>query len=264
MDQEGKEKNMNYGSAFNEKSGWGRRKEEERRKKEEGKKKDKKKKVWNSDSKWIAEAIHKNDFQIMAIDDDWFGRGVRESVFIRALNPSINDHPGRHYLPHVYDDLVKAQVKEPPSPAVHDLATENILSTAPRKPGRPKKNNSNNSQTIPKQVSSEVPRLQPQPSHSMLTRRRALAQDATGDTPGWYLYQSVSLLLTFAPLLASFLSSSSSSSSFSLSYPFSVILIFCFAIARRRVKISLENLRKYKFSYVVRNSQNLFIKYGRY
>ena len=87
MDQEGKEKNMNYGSVFDEKRGWGKTEgknmdqnfikmwvkkkiwtmdqlsmkkvgEEDGRKKEK-KEKRWKKKVWNSDSKWIAEAIHK-------------------------------------------------------------------------------------------------------------------------------------------------------------------------------------------------------------
>ena len=51
----GKEKNMNYGSAFNEKSGWGRRKE---KKKKKEKKDHERKRVLNSDSKWIADAIH--------------------------------------------------------------------------------------------------------------------------------------------------------------------------------------------------------------
>ena len=34
--------------------------------------------------------------------------GVREAIFIRACNPSLNRDGGRHHLPQIYDTLVKS------------------------------------------------------------------------------------------------------------------------------------------------------------
>ena len=95
--------------------------------------------------------LRKEDFTVIDRDDDWFSRGVRESAYIHALKPAINDHPGRHQLPHVYDSLLSKVIKEPPAPLTHDAATEPLLNTAPRLPGRPRKNNEPG-QTVPKNI----------------------------------------------------------------------------------------------------------------
>ena len=41
----------------------------------------------------------------------WFERGVKEAIFIRALNPSLNRDGGRYNLPPVWDNIIKNRVK---------------------------------------------------------------------------------------------------------------------------------------------------------
>ena len=127
--------------------------------------------------------VRKNDFKILTIDEDWFSCGVRESMYIRALDPTINDHPGRHLLPRLYDDLIKANIKQPIAPAVHDPNAEEMLNSAPKRPGRPRKANPNSTETIPKQTTSQISQQQQQ-QHPMQTRRRALITGAAAGTPG--------------------------------------------------------------------------------
>ena len=124
--------------------------------------------------------FRKADFSIIDRDDDWFSRGVRESAYIRALKPTINDHPGRHQLPHIYDPLLSKAIKEPPAPPAHDEALEPLLNTAPRLPGRPRRHNeaSQTTQQRPQQQRQQQP-----PSHPMTTRRRALGGPPTEGTP---------------------------------------------------------------------------------
>ena len=139
--------------------------------------------------------FRKSDFKIIDSEENNFRRGVKESIYIRALNPSINEHPGRHLLPPNYDHLIKAQVKIPSPPAVHDAENETILDTTQRRPGRPRKPNSTSSQTTQETASSQQQQQQ-QPSsqtipmriattsHHMITRRRALSENPDGGTPG--------------------------------------------------------------------------------
>jgi hypothetical protein len=49
------------------------------------------------------------DRNITMLDQDtnWLPRGIRESLQIRALNPSINADQGRHKLSHCYDGIIK-------------------------------------------------------------------------------------------------------------------------------------------------------------
>ena len=39
-------------------------------------------------------------------EDDWFARGVREAIHIRAHHPSLNKDGGRYQLPHILDSLI--------------------------------------------------------------------------------------------------------------------------------------------------------------
>ena len=43
----------------------------------------------------------------------YFERGIKESVYIRALQPSLNRDSGRHKLPAVYDTLLRSHVHKP-------------------------------------------------------------------------------------------------------------------------------------------------------
>ena len=38
-------------------------------------------------------------------------RGVKEAIYIRALNPSLNRDGGRYNLPPVWDNIIKKRVK---------------------------------------------------------------------------------------------------------------------------------------------------------
>ena len=40
------------------------------------------------------------------VEDDWFARGVREAIHIRAHHPSLNKDGGRYQLPHIWDSLI--------------------------------------------------------------------------------------------------------------------------------------------------------------
>ena len=42
--------------------------------------------------------IRKEDVSILASEQDWVKRGIKEAIYIKALNPSINIDPGRHSL----------------------------------------------------------------------------------------------------------------------------------------------------------------------
>jgi hypothetical protein len=43
------------------------------------------------------------DITILDKDPNWLTRGMRESIQIRALGPTINGEQGRHKLPHCYN-----------------------------------------------------------------------------------------------------------------------------------------------------------------
>ena len=82
--------------------------------------------------------FRRDDFSVLSSgDQNWHERGVRESIYIRALQPPINRDQGRHLLPPNFDSLLQQRIKRPPPPSVHDAAVEPLLSTAPRRQGRP-------------------------------------------------------------------------------------------------------------------------------
>jgi hypothetical protein len=62
----------------------------------------------------VKEHMHSHDhyytdrnITILDKDTNWLPRGIRESLQIRALNPSINADQGRHKLPYCYDGIIK-------------------------------------------------------------------------------------------------------------------------------------------------------------
>ena len=76
--------------------------------------------------------FRKTDYEVVANDDDWFRRGVKEGAYIQALNPSINEHPGRHTLPPNYDDILPKAIKRLSPVMAHDASIEDGLDTAPK------------------------------------------------------------------------------------------------------------------------------------
>jgi hypothetical protein len=58
----------------------------------------------------VKEHMHSHDhyytnrnITILDKDTNWLPRGIRESLQIRALKPTINADQGRHKLPHCYN-----------------------------------------------------------------------------------------------------------------------------------------------------------------
>ena len=109
-----------------------------------------------------------SDFTILSRESDYFKRGIKESIYIRGLSPSINREEARHPLPHIYDSIIQKTVKKPPPPTPHQPG-ERRLVTAPRGRGRPPAQResiitaSQAEETVPKNPIS----------HGMTTRRRA-------------------------------------------------------------------------------------------
>ena len=51
------------------------------------------------------------DLEVLTTEPRWFERGVKEAIYIRALNPSLNRDGGRYNLPPVWDNIIKKRVK---------------------------------------------------------------------------------------------------------------------------------------------------------
>ena len=83
--------------------------------------------------------FRQEDVTILCSEKDWVRRGIKEALYIKTLTPSINIDPGRHHLSDHFDSVLTSIMKPPPPPSPHDPNTENIINTAPRKPGRPRK-----------------------------------------------------------------------------------------------------------------------------
>ena len=109
------------------------------------------------------------DIKILSKESGWHERGIRESIFIRALSPSLNRNEGRHILPHCFDSLLRETIKRPERPETHDPA-EPRLNTEKRRPGRPRATSSTTrDETDPKTAH--------QPTHRMTTRSKGPAGD---------------------------------------------------------------------------------------
>ena len=46
-------------------------------------------------------SVELENTEILTTESRWFERGVKETIYIRALNPSLNRHGGRYNLPPV-------------------------------------------------------------------------------------------------------------------------------------------------------------------
>ena len=51
------------------------------------------------------------ELEILMTESRWFARGIKESIYIRALKPSINRDRGRYNLPQVWGNIIKMLVK---------------------------------------------------------------------------------------------------------------------------------------------------------
>ena len=49
--------------------------------------------------------------EILTTEPRWFERGVKEAIFIKALNLNLNRGGGRYNLPPVLDNIINKRVK---------------------------------------------------------------------------------------------------------------------------------------------------------
>ena len=127
-----------------------------------------------------------DDIRILSREAGWHERGIRESIFIRGLSPSLNRNEGRHTLPHCYDTLISQTIKKPEPPLTHQ-PTEPRLNTAKRGPGRPRIRTlppADDEQTTAKApIVNLTPPTPAQPSHGMTTRSRVTRAQADRGQP---------------------------------------------------------------------------------
>ena len=111
--------------------------------------------------------FRKNDVSILAREQNWVQRGIKEALYIKALSPSINIDPGRHSLSSHFDSILKDLIHAPPPPEPHNAQTETLINTAPRRQGRPR------NQPVP-----TIPATAPQPQQQQqpLQQRENLSQ----------------------------------------------------------------------------------------
>ena len=93
--------------------------------------------------------FRKEDITILSSEHDWVKRGIKEAIFIKALSPSINIDPGRHQLSSHFDAILSPLIKPPSPPAPHNPTHEQLINTAPRRPGRPRNQLTSSSQPLP-------------------------------------------------------------------------------------------------------------------
>ena len=69
----------------------------------------------SSTSSEVSQHLHKetrghtvdlDEVKILTKESRYFERGVKESIYIRVNNPSMNKDKGRHFLPHLWDHLI--------------------------------------------------------------------------------------------------------------------------------------------------------------
>ena len=83
--------------------------------------------------------FRKKDITVLSYESDWVKRGIKEALFIRALNPSINIDPGRHHMSSHFDSILASHISAPPPPPPHNPEFETPINTAPRRQGRPRR-----------------------------------------------------------------------------------------------------------------------------
>ena len=125
-------------------------------------------------------SFRESDLSILDKDQNWRSRGIRESIFIRALNPSLNrrsDRNDRCSLPTTYDSILTASIKKPPPPTPHS-ASETKTFTGDRRPGRRRRPPVNPSETVAVAQTETLPKQH----HHMTTRRMARASEGDPGT----------------------------------------------------------------------------------
>ena len=50
--------------------------------------------------------------KILSVEPKWFQRGVKESIYIRALKPSLNKDGGRYNLPPIWNNIIRKRLTE--------------------------------------------------------------------------------------------------------------------------------------------------------
>ena len=50
--------------------------------------------------------------KILSVEHKWFERGVKEAIYIRAMNPSLNRDGGRYNLPPVWNNIIKERLAD--------------------------------------------------------------------------------------------------------------------------------------------------------
>ena len=133
------------------------------------------------------------DLTILDRDPNWRSRGIRESIFIRALSPSLNrrsDRNDRYTLPPTYDSILKGHIQRPPSPTPHQQGEPRTFN-GDRRPGRPRLTQATEEETAAKSIAHQqeetvaksiAQQQQPLPIHTMTTRSRARASGGPPDT----------------------------------------------------------------------------------
>ena len=120
-------------------------------------------------------SFRETDIKILDSDSNWRSRGIRESTYIRALNPSLNrrsDRNDRYSLPPTFDSIIKSAIKRPPPPTPHSQ-TELRSYRGDRRPGRQR-----NLTVATTSTTAAVARN----IHNMATRRRARASEGAAGT----------------------------------------------------------------------------------
>ena len=129
-------------------------------------------------------SFRESDLSILDKDSNWRSRGIRESIFIRAINPLLNrrsDRNDRYSLPSTYDSILTATIKKPPLPTPHDRSEQKTF-TGDRRPGR-QKNPRSNQEEPPKTTAPEAEATtMPKQVHQMVTRRMTRASEADPGT----------------------------------------------------------------------------------
>ena len=111
--------------------------------------------------------FRRDDFSVLSSgDQNWHDRGIKEAIYIRALKPSINRDQGRHLLPPNYDSLLQQHIKRPPPPLVHDNSVSPLLSTVPRRQGRPPRQSQTQVHSQARLIPSAPPATPSQPTQS--------------------------------------------------------------------------------------------------
>ena len=117
--------------------------------------------------------FRKEDLTTLSSEQDWVKRGIKEAIYIKTLNPSINIDPGRHTLSSHFDSILKNAINTPPDPAPHNAETEPMINTVPRHQRKPSKE-----QTVPKTYTQKSqPEQQLQPQHFARAATTAPATD---------------------------------------------------------------------------------------